>query len=83
MFKSSSPKYIEQTLKRQQIQSANKRSPNNYGWATMSRNVGKITASPNFNPLMKWKNIPDVVLSVPKSILVRHTPHYGIIMHTS
>ena len=23
----------------------------------------------NFNPIMKWKNIPDVVLSVHKSIL--------------
>ena len=55
-------------LKRQQIQSTNKKSPNNYGWAIIS------LSKHNFNPIMKWKNIPDVVLSVYMSILHQLVP---------
>ena len=84
MFKSSSPKYIEQTLKRQEIQSANKRSMAVWlgNYVTQCWKDNDISKQ-NFNPFMKWKNIPDVLLSVHKSIRFRHAPHYGVIMHTS
>ena len=58
-------------LKRQQIQSTNKKSPNNY---VTQRWKDNDISKHNFNPIMRWKNIPDIVLSVHTSILQQLLP---------
>ena len=75
-FKISSPKYIQQTLK-EATDTKYKQKVSERLWLgnyfTQRWRENDISKH-NFNPIMKWKNIPDVVLSVYMSILHQLVP---------
>ena len=76
VFKISSPKYIQQTLKEAKG-TKYKQKVSELLWLgnyVTQRWKDNDISKHNFNPIMKWKNIPDVVLSVHTSILQQLVP---------
>ena len=76
LFKISSPKYIQQTLK-EVTDTKYKQKVSEQLWLgnyVTQRWKDNDISKDNFNPIMKWKNIPDVVLSVHTSILQQLVP---------
>ena len=75
-FKIISPKYIQQTLK-EATDTKYKQKVSEQIWLgdyVTQRWKDNDISKHNFNPVMKWKNIPDVVLSVHTSILQQLVP---------
>ena len=71
-FKISSPKYFQQTLK-EATDTKQKQKVSEQLW--LGNNViQRWKDNDNFNPIMKGKNIPHVVLSVYTSILQQLVP---------
>ena len=76
VFKMSSPKCIQQTLK-EATDTKYKQKVSEQLWLSnyvTRRWKDNDISKHNFNPIMKWKNIPDVVLSVHTSILQQLVP---------
>ena len=65
--KISGPKYIQQTLK-EATDTKNKQKVSEQLWLGNNITQG-WKDNHNFNPIMKWKKIPDVVVCVYTSIL--------------
>ena len=76
VFKMSSPKYIQQTLK-EATDTKYRQKVSEQLWlgnyVTLCWKDNDISKH-NFHPIMKWKNIPDFVLSVHTSILQQLIP---------
>ena len=75
-LKISSPKYIQQTLK-EATGTKYKQKVSAHLWLgnyVTQRWKDNDISKHNFNPVMKWKNIPDVLLSVYTSILQHFVP---------
>ena len=71
-FKISGPKYIQQTLK-EATDTKHQQKVSEQLW--LGNNITqRWKDNDNFNPIMKWKKIPDVVVCVYTSILQQLVP---------